>query len=321
MLGGQTVAVGKADGVTNLVVNCNVKGILETMGQVHDTRPPKPAEIKSEFVWITPEKAQECLASNSVDQRAISQASVIRHISDMKNGLWESESHQGLAFSSEGHLVDGQHRLTAIVRAGVSLWMRVDRYTGPAPMTAFDTGRKRTPGDALVVSGLADRTSGKAVAACATALKMGVDVSSTRPSSAIVSQVYEAHKDAIDHVTRALPVAISSIQAALAYLYPAAPEEVDAIIRKIRTNAGMLEDTGEQQLSLLLRTKGSRSQSEYAAAFYKTLSACEASFKKREIRTLRAPNEDTLRRHELPGSLLWANKMRATRDLKIGSGA
>lgn len=307
--------------MTNPVVNCNAKGILETMGQVHEIKPPKPAAISTDFEWVTPAKAAEWLAANTENQRSISQTTVQRYINDMRNGLWESDSHQAIAFDKDGKLVDGQHRLSALTRANVSLWLKVDRYSGPAPMASFDVGRKRTPGDALVVSGFAEKSKGRGIAACAAALKKGVDVTSSNPSSAVVAMVYEAHQAGIDAATRALPMAIASIQAAFAYLYPAAPEEVDRIMTKVAKNVGLVEDTGEQLLSLLLRNRGMRSQTEYAAAFYRTLTACEAAYKNKSIQSLRAPNAETLRKREFPPSLVWANKMRAARGQKLGSAA
>lgn len=281
----------------------------------------KPAAIASEFVLVTPAMASAWLSLNGDSQRSLSQSTVAKYVSDMRNGLWASESHQGIAFSKEGKLVDGQHRLTALARAEVSLWMKVDRYSGAAPMSAFDVGMKRSPGDALVVSGAVDRGAGRKAAACAAALKKGVDVTSTSPSSAIVGQIHDVHRDGVDFAIHALPMAIASIQAGIAYLYPAAPDEIDAIVKKIRSNVGISQDTGEQHLSLLLRVKGMRSQGDYQAAFYKTLSACEHSFKKKSISRLQAPKEEVLRRHELPSCLVWANKLRAARGLTVGSGA
>lgn len=290
------------------------------MGQLHAVKSPPPVSIVSEIVYVTPSMASQWLASNRDDQRPISRATVAKFAEDMRNDLWRT-THQSMALDKDGRLIDGQHRLSALVSAGVSLWLKVDRYAGDAPMSAFDIGRKRTSGDALVVSGVVSASHGRAAAACSSAIRRGADVTQHPPSSAVVAVVYETHKAGIDHVIGQLPKAIAPVQAALAYLYPAAPAEVDAIIGKLRTNVGLEMNTGEQLLSLLLREKAPHNPMEYGGVFYKTLSACEHTIKKKAIVRLQRPNDDTIRRKEFPMSLLWANKMRVARGLTLGSGA
>ena len=82
--------------MTNLVVDRKAERILETMGQVHDVKPPKPDAISTDFEWVTPAKAAEWLASNSNDQRQVSPSTVAKFVNDMRNGLWDSRSHQAM---------------------------------------------------------------------------------------------------------------------------------------------------------------------------------------------------------------------------------
>ncbi len=42
----------------------------------------------------------------------------------MREGHWDT-THQGIAIASDGTLVDGQHRLLAIVESGVTVRMNV----------------------------------------------------------------------------------------------------------------------------------------------------------------------------------------------------
>lgn len=53
----------------------------------------------------------------------------------------------------DGSLLDGQHRLEAINRSGVSVWMLVVYDLDPSAQDVMDRGRKRTIGDVLHMHG------------------------------------------------------------------------------------------------------------------------------------------------------------------------
>lgn len=79
--------------------------------------------INVEIVKITPELAEAMLGKNHSNRRLRKQA-VLMYAKDMKEGRWEL-THQGIAFDKNGDLVDGQHRLKAIVDSGVTVRMLV----------------------------------------------------------------------------------------------------------------------------------------------------------------------------------------------------
>ena len=64
---------------------------------------------------ITPERASEWLAANTTN-RPVSKAVVRSFAQAMRRGEW-MVTHQGIAFDTQGVLVDGQHRLAAIIEA------------------------------------------------------------------------------------------------------------------------------------------------------------------------------------------------------------
>lgn len=74
-------------------------------------------------VHVTPDMAREWLDVGNVDNRTLRHAVVRRYADLMKRGEWRP-THQGVAFSAR-RLIDGQHRLTAIVESGVAQWMIV----------------------------------------------------------------------------------------------------------------------------------------------------------------------------------------------------
>lgn len=76
---------------------------------------------------ITPEIAKTYLTRN-VNNRKPSNKTVSIYAREMKMGKWQL-THQGLAFDENGDLLDGQHRLWAVVEADVPVQMIVSRIT------------------------------------------------------------------------------------------------------------------------------------------------------------------------------------------------
>jgi hypothetical protein len=89
------------------------------------------------IVLVTPKMAETWLQQNVIDGRANrrfrkSHAHTIAE--EMRRGEWKL-THQGIAFGSSGRLLDGQHRLSAIVESGTSQRLLVFL---DAPEEAYD---------------------------------------------------------------------------------------------------------------------------------------------------------------------------------------
>lgn len=107
-------------------------------------------EMKSKVVMVDPSLAAEWLAKNAQNNRPRRPVVVAGYAQQMKAGQWHL-THQGVAFDVDGALIDGQHRLAAIVQANVIVPMMV---TVNAPSVSFemlDCGVKRTVADRLVM--------------------------------------------------------------------------------------------------------------------------------------------------------------------------
>lgn len=100
---------------------------------------------------ITPELATEYLSHNCTN-RALRGKDVDTLARDMINGKFVL-THQGIAFDSAGNLLDGQHRLSAVVKAGVSVYMRVTRGIKFEDAAFMDIGVKRNLQDGFAFSG------------------------------------------------------------------------------------------------------------------------------------------------------------------------
>ena len=70
--------------------------------------------MHSELLTITPNEASKYLANNPAN-RKINESVVRAMAEDMKAGRW-MQTHQGIAISKTGRLLDGQHRLSAVIK-------------------------------------------------------------------------------------------------------------------------------------------------------------------------------------------------------------
>lgn len=104
-------------------------------------------EIKN----ITPALAEIMLAHNE-ENRPIRRHKVDQHIRNLqeKNFIL---THQGIAFSKEGMLNDGQHRLKAIVESGISAPMTVTFGCAREEFEVIDQGGSRTSADIMHIKG------------------------------------------------------------------------------------------------------------------------------------------------------------------------
>ena len=111
-----------------------------------------------EIVELTIELAEKWLAGN-VHNRSVRPRVVARFARDMRNGNWAITG-ETIAFTEDGRLLDGQHRLYARVDAGDPLpkpvLVAVVRGIAPEAQDLMDTGAVRTAGDQLKLLGHAN---------------------------------------------------------------------------------------------------------------------------------------------------------------------
>lgn len=98
---------------------------------------------------ITPAIAREYLGKN-FNNRALRQRRVAMYAEQMRYGNW-SLTHNGIAFDETGNLLDGQHRLAAVIKANTTVKMMVAR--GVARTGNIDNGLCRSTIDQNSMSG------------------------------------------------------------------------------------------------------------------------------------------------------------------------
>ncbi len=115
-------------------------------------------KMQSRIESITPEKATEYLKHNK-NNRPVTK-SLVNFLARQMPTSWRV-THQGIAFDKAGNLIDGQHRLMAVVESQATIRLMVTRGADPETMIVVDTHRARTDADALTIAGFEDVTRRK----------------------------------------------------------------------------------------------------------------------------------------------------------------
>jgi hypothetical protein len=110
--------------------------------------PQAAPSIYSEHLLITPEQARNILATRNGKNRAVRPNTVAKIANDIKEGRWQC-THQGIAFDETNVLIDGQHRLHAIVQANRPCEMLVTYNVSRKTFSVLDCGVSRTASDNL----------------------------------------------------------------------------------------------------------------------------------------------------------------------------
>lgn len=107
---------------------------------------------KPELEQVTPELAQAWLEKMGAN-RSLNSAHVTRLAEDIRRGDWR-QTFDPIRFNRKDELVDGQHRLAAIIQTGKPLDLWVVRGLEPRAMAVIDTGKARSVADALQIRGV-----------------------------------------------------------------------------------------------------------------------------------------------------------------------
>lgn len=113
---------------------------------------PEIFDFHTVSVLVTPEIAAKWLHRNDIN-RPVRRKAVAQYSADLTRGMWKATG-ESIKFSRTGRLLDGQHRLAAIVDAGVTHEWLVTTGLDDDAFDAIDTGRRRTGADILAIEGV-----------------------------------------------------------------------------------------------------------------------------------------------------------------------
>lgn len=120
---------------------------IETENPMTAPKATTPPDI--EIIDVTPAIAEEWLEKNT-SNRSLSDKAVSKHAEAMTSGLWHYDG-SPIRFDNTGKLIDGQHRLWAIIESGTTQKFIVMRNLDPRAFVTIDTGKTRSFGDILSI--------------------------------------------------------------------------------------------------------------------------------------------------------------------------
>jgi hypothetical protein len=127
---------------------------------------------RTELTTITPAMATKWLATTKRN-RSLSPTTVKAYAADMRAGAWKI-THQGIGFDVDGALVDGQHRLNAVIEADIPVTMPVTHGLPRDAQDVIDAPRVRTVKDQLeLIDGVTNALGKAAVCKIVYALETG----------------------------------------------------------------------------------------------------------------------------------------------------
>ena len=101
------------------------------------------------YVVVTPQLARQLL-SNMAGNRRLSQESVNAYANDIIQDNWDEKTGAAISIDEDGKLVDGQHRLHAVIKANkpIKTWVCISTK----PNSIYDFNRRRSNRDQLMIS-------------------------------------------------------------------------------------------------------------------------------------------------------------------------
>ncbi len=127
----------------------------ETNGKLQPHNPAPQAKeervrLDKPGLWtirVTPEIAYEWLTKNYHQNRPIKPSHVAYLADEMRAGRWLSDHPDAILFDEDGEMIEGQHRITAVVESECTVMMRVETGVQKSLYPYLDSGLVRSLAD------------------------------------------------------------------------------------------------------------------------------------------------------------------------------
>lgn len=110
--------------------------------------------MKTEIVKVTPALAKKYLETNTDNNRRVKPRRVDFYATEMIEGRWVEMTGESLKFDKAGKLIDGQHRLLALIKANKTYHFLVVTNLAKETFEVIDTGSNRSTADIFHISGV-----------------------------------------------------------------------------------------------------------------------------------------------------------------------
>lgn len=255
--------------------------------------------MKTTIENITPKLAQQYLDKvKSGHQRKLINSRAEAFAREMTAKHWFTH-HQGIAFDEHGNLIDGQHRLKAIIISGINVTMLVTRgvqaeMVNGVRLFAIDTmdnGYKRQTGEQLALRhGI--ENSNRVTAAAAAILYWATNLSrNTTPVSLEIIALYPSLKKLSQGKSKVLP---GCIVGAFAIATKTFPELLECFVDPYITGAGLSAKSPALLLRNYVLNSSIGSGAMRGRLINAALNALKAEAFKEKIKTLRSHDSGSL---------------------------
>lgn len=132
------------------------------------------ANLQARVETITPDMAREYLKSNRMN-RPLNDKTVNFYAQEMRAGNWKLNG-EAICFAKNGALLNGQHRLSAIVKSGRDIQTMVIRGCDESAFVTYDSGRLRQCSDIFAIKGINNYSYVSCIATKVLALKQNATI-------------------------------------------------------------------------------------------------------------------------------------------------
>lgn len=241
---------------------------------------------------IDPSRASQLLAANTKN-RPVKQQNLKFIVDQIKSGNWQFNGDM-IRIDTDGNLLDGQHRLLAVVKTGMSIETLVVCGLDPNVFVTIDTGSTRSSADVLSVLG---ETNAKNLAA---AVLLVNDINLNQVSEARHAKVSHHRlvellsehgeiRESIVWGRNLLKLAPPAVTTALHYLFSKKSKEAaQAFFQDIHDGIGLSATCPTLHLrNRLIQNQCSKSRMERKYMIALFIKAWNAYRSKRQVKTLR----------------------------------
>lgn len=247
---------------------------------------------------VTPQMAKEWL-EQSVGNRLISSQSVAKYTETMLMGRWKAIKSEPIVFSTDGKLMNGHHRLFAVIRSNraIDFWVEFDEDA--SNMLYLDDGRSRKPADnKFIMTGDPNCHYRERIAKIVLAY-FGTDHSTTSFGIASLEAAEAGLKDAFDQLVTSVDKLKGKVAApylaALSYFQPLYPQLTIEIARDLTQRRGEKGSAVGAILSLMSNGRNTSNTGNRNATFSATVGALEHAVNNRKIEFAK-PNDSAVTR-------------------------
>lgn len=256
----------------------------------------KQKEQYSEWVLLSPEWAQQCLDhlwDEEEGNRSLDMQTVDKYTRDMTNGSWYP-TEEAISIDYRNVVSNGRHRLTALIKAKVTLPFYFTFNTLTLNKFFIDSGKPRTDYDRM--RQICDTTLGNRTPGFCKAIMRGLG-GRVKYTASELSAFAIKWENLLHWIAKHLPSARAEVQAAVskAYLFHG-PELVEPFCDRLR-NIRFTED-GDPAKALFVALSRQKGMGQLVA-YKKTLQALDALLNKRPLNKVYEKEEDIF--NWLPG--------------------